>query len=86
VKLSSVYQDSKIGAPSYSDAGKVAQAYVRMVPDRMLWGTDWPHSGITILPDYDALFDILVEWAKDGKTRQRIVTENAENLYGFSKS
>ena len=43
VKLSSAYQDSKVGPPTYADVSKVAQAYVKAAPDRMVWGSDWPH-------------------------------------------
>ena len=86
VKLSSGYQDSKVGAPSYADVGKVAQAYVKLAPERILWGTDWPHPGVSVLPDDAAMFDLLADWVPDEKTRQQILVKNPEILFGFPKS
>jgi predicted TIM-barrel fold metal-dependent hydrolase len=40
VKLSGAYQDTKIGPPTYADTTKVAQAYVRVAPERMVWASD----------------------------------------------
>src|ERR1700680_4517095 len=43
VKLSGAYIDTKVGPPSYADTSKVAQAYVKAAPERMVWARDWPH-------------------------------------------
>jgi len=87
VKLSGAYQDTKVGPPSYSDTSKVAQAYVKAAPERMVWASDWPHP--TQKEDEKAndavLFDLLSEWAPDEVTRQRILVENPASLYGFSR-
>jgi D-galactarolactone isomerase len=84
VKLSSEYQDSKVGAPSYADVGRLARAYVQLAPERMLWGTDWPHPGFPNSPDDAAMFDLLAQWTPDEKTRERILVGNPEALYGFA--
>jgi len=87
VKLSGAYQDTKVGPPSYVDTSKVAQAYVKAAPERLVWASDWPHP--TQKENEKAndavLFDLLTEWAPNEVTRQRILVENPATLYGFSK-
>ena len=84
VKLSGAYIDSKVGPPKYSDATAVAQAYVRTAPERLVWGSDWPHpTEQGQKPDDAMLFDLLTEWAPDANTRHRILVENAAALYGW---
>ena len=87
VKVSGAYQDTKVGPPSYADTSKVAQAYVKAAPERMVWGSDWPHptEKENQKPNDAVLFDLLTEWAPNEVTRQRILVENPETLYGFSK-
>src|SRR6266853_6841523 len=51
VKLSVTYDSSKIGPPTYADVNKVGEAYVKAAPERMLWGSNWPHPNETIKPD-----------------------------------
>jgi predicted TIM-barrel fold metal-dependent hydrolase len=88
MKLSGAYQDTKVGPPTYADTHAVAQAYVKAAPERVVWGSDWPHP--TEKPEHkpnDAtLFDLLTEWAPDAAQRQRILVSNPEALYGFAKS
>jgi predicted TIM-barrel fold metal-dependent hydrolase len=85
VKLSGAYQDSKVGPPTYADVNELAQAYVQAAPERMLWGTDWPHpTQKSVKPDDAALLDLLLAWTPDQSTRRQILVENPEELYGFS--
>jgi predicted TIM-barrel fold metal-dependent hydrolase len=88
VKLSGAYQDTKVGAPTYADATKVAQAYVKAAPERMVWGSDWPHptEPVDHKPNDAVLFDLLAEWAPDTAIRRRVLIENPEELYGFDKA
>lgn len=87
VKLSGAYSNSAIGPPSYPEATKIAQAFVRSAPERLVWGSDWPHP--TVAPDHkpdDAvLFDLLSIWAPADTTRHGILVENPEKLYGFGQ-
>src|SRR5579885_3207563 len=86
VKLSGAYADSKIGPPSYADATRVAQAYVKAAPERLVWGSDWPHPGVRDpqpKPDDALLFDLLLEWAPDEAVRNRILVDNPARLYDF---
>jgi predicted TIM-barrel fold metal-dependent hydrolase len=88
MKLSGAYMDTNAGAPSYSDKLAVAQAYIKAAPERVVWGSDWPHP--TEKPEHkpnDAtLLDLLAEWAPDPAQRQRILVSNPEALYGFAKT
>ena len=87
VKVSGAYLDTKIGPPTYADATKVAQAYVNAAPERVVWGSDWPHPNLSAnnKPDDALLFDLLSEWAPKSADRHRILVENPEILYGFPK-
>src|SRR5262245_41585898 len=88
VKVSGAYSNSKIGPPSYPEATKIAQAFVKAAPERLVWGSDWPHPGLpdNNKPNDALLFDLLIEWAPDEATRNRILVQNPEALYGFGKS
>jgi len=86
VKLSGAYQDSKVGAPSYSDTVPVARAYIKAAPQRMVWASDWPHPTEKDKPDDAVLFDLLAEWAPEAAVRTGILVQNPETLYGFPKS
>jgi D-galactarolactone isomerase len=83
VKLSGAYQDSKVGPPSYSDTVAIARAYIKATPERMVWGSDWPHPTEKEKPDDAVLFDLLAEWAPDEATRTAILVQNPARLYGF---
>ncbi len=86
VKLSGAYSNSKVGPPSYPEATSIAQAFVKAAPERLVWGSDWPHPGLREKkPDDALLFDLLSEWAPDETTRNRILVQNPEALYGFGK-
>jgi len=88
VKLSGAYLNSKIGPPAYPEATRVAQAWVEAAPERLVWGSDWPHP--TALgdkkPNDALLFDLLTVWAPDATTRHRILVENPDALYQFSEA
>jgi predicted TIM-barrel fold metal-dependent hydrolase len=84
VKLSGAYADTKIGPPSYADSSAVARAYVKQAPERLVWGSDWPHpSERDTKPDDALLFDLLADWAPDIHVRTRILVDNPAKLYGF---
>jgi predicted TIM-barrel fold metal-dependent hydrolase len=86
VKLSGAYADTKVGPPTYADSTAVAQAYVKAAPERLVWGSDWPHpseQGKT-LPDDAILFDLLAQWAPDEALSKLILVDNPAKLYGFT--
>ena len=83
VKLSVTYDNTVDGPPGYADITKVAQAYVNAAPERMVWGSNWPHPNETTKPDDARLFDLMLRWAPDERTRTRILVQNPAELYGF---
>ena len=85
VKLSGAYADTKVGPPTYADSTEVARSYVKLVPQRLVWGSDWPHptEKVDNKPDDARLFDLLSQWAPDESTRHHILVENPARLYGF---
>jgi D-galactarolactone isomerase len=88
IKLSGAYADTKVGPPAYADSTAVAKAYVQAAPQRLVWGSDWPHptEAADKKPDDAVLFDLLGEWAPDEPTRHRILVENPAELYDFTKT
>ena len=86
VKLSGAYQDTKVGPPTYADSTAIAQAYVKAAPERLIWGSDWPHPSEkdNAKPDDAVLFDLMAQWAPDEAVRNRILVDNPAKLYGFS--
>jgi predicted TIM-barrel fold metal-dependent hydrolase len=86
VKISGAYMNTRVGPPSYADATQVARAFVNTAPERLVWGSDWPHPTPREKPDDGLLFDLLAAWAPDDKTRHRILVSNPEALYGFARS
>jgi D-galactarolactone isomerase len=83
VKLSGAYLNTRIGPPAYPEATPVAQAFVKAAPERVVWGSDWPHPTPKMPPDDAGLLDLLLEWAPDEALRQRILVTNPQALYGF---
>jgi predicted TIM-barrel fold metal-dependent hydrolase len=84
VKLSVTYDSSKVGPPTYSDVNKVGEAYVKAAPERMVWGSNWPHPNEMDKPNDARLFELLADWAPSEATRHRILVENPAALYGFA--
>ena len=85
IKLSGAYLNSTIGAEGgYADTDAIAQCWVRQAPERLVWGSDWPHSTEpTHKPDDAALFDVLARWIPGEATRHRVLVENPAQLYRF---
>jgi D-galactarolactone isomerase len=52
----------------------------------MVWGSNWPHPNEDRKPDDARLFDLMSQWAPDEPTRNRILVQNAAELYGFGKA
>ncbi|MGK7867014.1 amidohydrolase family protein [Falsiroseomonas sp. E2-1-a20] len=82
VKLSSPYS---LDQRNPAAAGDLARALVAAAPERMVWGTNWPHPNATTIPDDAALLDLLAEWAPDGARRRAIRVDNPAALYRFTR-
>ena len=85
IKLSGAYADTKVGPPTYADSTQIAKAYVHAAPNRLVWGSDWPHptEAADKKPNDAILFDLLSDWAPDEALRKRILVDNPAVLYGF---
>lgn len=83
VKVSGAERLSATAAP-YHDLVPFARALIAAAPDRVLWGTDWPHPNIAgRMPNDGDLVDLLALYAPDAETRRRILVDNPARLYGF---
>jgi len=83
VKLSAPYESSESGPPDWTDIAPEARALVKAAPDRMLWASNWPQPGQKSPPDEADLLDLLLDWVDDETVRDRILTDNPAELYGF---
>ncbi|SDB66488.1 Amidohydrolase [Belnapia rosea] len=88
MKLSGAYADTKSGPPAYADSSAVARAFAQIAPDRMVWGSDWPHptEKPDNKPDDAVLFDLLTGWVPDAAARQRVLVDNPARLYDFPRA
>jgi predicted TIM-barrel fold metal-dependent hydrolase len=83
VKLSCAERNSTAGPP-YTDAVPFAQALIAASPDRVLWGTDWPHPNTEgPMPNDGDLVDLFALHAPDAALRKQILVDNPARLYGF---
>ncbi|GAA0443296.1 MULTISPECIES: amidohydrolase family protein [Sphingomonas] len=81
-KVSCPERLSKSGPPSYDDVVPFARTLVERFPDRVLWGTDWPHPNMTShMPDDGALVDIIPRIAPSEDLQRRLLVDNPMRLY-----
>jgi 2-pyrone-4,6-dicarboxylate lactonase len=60
-----------------------AQSLLEAAPERVVWGTDWPHVNIKEPHSDEALFELLAHVAPDERSRTRLLVDNPARLYGF---
>jgi predicted TIM-barrel fold metal-dependent hydrolase len=95
VKISAPYRSST-QAPDYPDVTPLAKALIGANPQRMLWGSDWPHPDSTQVPgrpitdtaplwqiDDGRVLNLLPVWVPDAALRKIILVDNSARLYGF---
>lgn len=86
-KLCAPYETSRSGPPHYKDVVAIAQRVVAHAPERVVWGSNWPHVSVkpdaADYPDEAQLLDALADWVPDAATRRRILVDNPAELYGF---
>jgi D-galactarolactone isomerase len=85
VKLSGFYNESRLGPPGYADSVQVASTYAREAPERVVWGSDWPHPTEKDkgYPDDANLLDLLAQAVPDEAARHRVLVDNPARLYQF---
>ena len=83
VKLTGPYRIST-GALPHADTNAFAHALLEAAPDRVVWGSDWPHVMVKgAMPNDGDLADLLLEWVPDEALRRRVLVDNPAKLYGF---
>jgi D-galactarolactone isomerase len=84
VKASSPYGVSRSGPPGYADVSAIARAIIAAAPERVVWGSNWPHPNVhESKPDEAPLLDLLGEWTPGERVRRMILVDNPAVLYGF---
>ncbi len=82
LKLSAPYIAS-LDAPAYANLDAFVQKLLQRHPDRLVWGSDWPHVTEADKPDDAQLLSLLALWAPDEDLRKRLLVDNPQRLYGF---
>ncbi len=69
----------------YPSVTPLAHAFVKHAPERLVWGSDWPHVNLNgrEMPNDGDLIDLMTEWVPDAAVRDRILAQNANKLYDF---
>jgi 2-pyrone-4,6-dicarboxylate lactonase len=81
-KVSGAERLSRSGPPGYDDFVPFARRIVETFPDRVLWGTDWPHPNLkTHMPDDGQLVDLLPRIAPMEQQRRKLLVDNPIRLY-----
>jgi len=71
-----------VSGPPYDDVVPFAAAIIEQFPDRVLWGTDWPHPNMkSHMPDDGALVDHIPRIARSGEQQQKLLVDNPMRLY-----
>ncbi|WP_423199069.1 MULTISPECIES: amidohydrolase family protein [unclassified Cupriavidus] len=88
VKLSGPYLESRTGPPDFADMRPLATRYLSLAPERVVWGSDWPHptqraKGVTDLDDA-ALLRTWLAWCGSPVLARRVLVDNPAALYGFT--
>lgn len=85
IKLTGPYRITDTADVPYEDVDAAARALVAAAPQRLVWGTDWPHvmKRKPMANDGD-MADLLERWIPDAKTRTRVLVDNPAELYGFA--
>jgi predicted TIM-barrel fold metal-dependent hydrolase len=82
-KLSAGYHLTR-EAPPYPEVLPLVAVLAETRPDRLLWGSDWPHANHDgPMPNSTDLFDLLLDWLPNDELRRRVLVDNPRTLYGF---
>jgi 2-pyrone-4,6-dicarboxylate lactonase len=85
VKFTGPYRISSLALP-HADTIEFAHMLIAAAPDRVVWGSDWPHvmtKWAIPMPNDGALADLLLDWISDPALRNRVLADNPAALYGW---
>lgn len=74
----------RISFPPYAEAVPIARAIIAAAPERVLWGTDFPHPNPTHEADEADLVDLVPQFTDDALAQRRLLVDNPARLYGFA--
>ena len=80
VKVTCPERMSRAGPP-YDDVAPFGRALVERFPDRVLWGTDWPHPNVKVAPDDGLLVDYIPKIAPTAALQSKLLLDNPLRLY-----
>jgi predicted TIM-barrel fold metal-dependent hydrolase len=83
VKICGAERVSSEGPP-FADALPFARRLIEAAPDRILWGTDWPHPNVKWMPNDGDLMDLFAQMAPEPALQQKILVHNPARLYGWN--
>jgi 2-pyrone-4,6-dicarboxylate lactonase len=84
MKISGANRVSATDLPPYDDVKPMAEALIEAAPDRIMWGTDWPHPNKYLVnPNDGDLVDAFGDWVTDDAMRRRIMVDNPATFYRF---
>lgn len=83
VKISAPYESSETGPPDYSDIRTMARSLVLHAPERLVWGSNWPHTAQADPPDNAELASMFLKWVTSDADRRAILCDNPVKLYDF---
>lgn len=81
IKFTGTYRMSQ--APGFADVLPMARALIDAAPQRIIWGSDYPHLSFADKVGSIELYNLLAQWAPDPAVRRRILADNPARLYGF---
>jgi predicted TIM-barrel fold metal-dependent hydrolase len=81
VKLTGTYRMASF--PTFADAAPMARALIEAAPDRLIWGSDYPHLSFADKVGSVQLFNLIADWAPDEATRRKILVDNPAALFEF---
>ncbi len=86
VKLTGPYRISTAPDLPYADVTPLARRLTSVNPQRLIWGTDWPHvMNKKPMPNDGDLTDLIADWLPDAALRERVLVANPAALYGFAE-
>jgi predicted TIM-barrel fold metal-dependent hydrolase len=81
VKLTGAYRMSV--AEGFADVAPMARALIEAAPDRVIWGSDYPHLSFAEKVGSIELWNLLGKWAPDEAIRRKILVDNPQRLFKF---